>query len=286
MTGASGRVGAHVARELLEHGHRVRVIDRKPVADDLRQSVETIYADIADPLAMLSHVGGCDAIAHIAAYPNPMGVTPAELLRVNVIGTQNILDAAAAHGIPRVVLTSSVGALGFSFPTHPCLPDYLPVDIAHPRRPQDIYGLSKLANEESAAAATRRAGLATIVIRPPIVFDLAHAKAQGWLPRMAERRKEQRDESLWAYIDGHDLAVAYRLALESSLEGHHVFYAMADDVSTDATPRELVERHLPQLLPDVERLTGKGLYDLTPIQEQLGFAATRTWRGVLDEDPS
>ena len=45
---------------------------------------------------------------------------------------------------------SSVGALGFSFPKHPCLPDYLPVDTAHPRRPQDVYGLSKLMNEESA----------------------------------------------------------------------------------------------------------------------------------------
>ena len=244
---------------------------------------EAVYADITDPLTMLNAAAGCDAIAHIAAIPSP-SVPPDELLRLNVIGTQNMLEAAAAHDIPRVVLTSSVGALGFSFPKHPCLPDYLPVDIAHPRRPQDSYGLSKLMNEESAHAMTRLTGMTTIVLRPPAVWDLARAKQHGWLQRAMDNRGDEREASLWGYIDVRDQAVAFRLALESELTGHHVFYTMADDLRVNATARELTERHLPDLMPYLDRLTGRTFYDLTPARDQLGFVAERTWRQALEAD--
>ena len=224
-------------------------VDNRAIPQDLRGSIEIQYLDIGNPLSMLTVAAGCDAILHLAAYPSPTFVTSAELLRVNVIGTQNILDSAVANGIGRVVLTSSIGALGFSFPTHPCLPDYLPVDAAHLRRPQDIYGVSKLMNEESANATTRLKGLTTIVIRPPEVRNLARAAEHGWLSRWLERNLEHRNTGLWSYIDEIDLARAYRLALDAPLTGHHVFHVMADDVSAQATPLQLIERHLPQLTP-------------------------------------
>lgn len=286
VTGAAGKVGGWVVRELAAHGGSVRVLDRRPLPEELRgDGVSIVYADITDPIATLKAAEGCDAILHAAAIPDPHNVTTSDLLRVNVLGTQNILDAARAHAIPRVVLISSIGALGFSFPTHPCLPDYLPVDVGHPRRPQDIYGLSKLMNEESAAAATRLTpGLSTIVLRPPAVIDLEHAKGRGWLGRMAEYGAGRRSNELWAYVDTRDLARACRLALQAPLTGHHVFWTMADDVSADATPRDLVARHLPDLLPFVDNLTGRSFYDLTPTQAHLGFTPEHTWRAVLEQD--
>ncbi len=281
VTGAAGKIGSQVARELAAHGHTVRALDRRPLPPEVRHVAQAVYADITDPLAMLNALAGCDGAAHIAAIPGPFAPAD-EVLRINVLGTQNVLEAARAHELPRVVITSSVGALGFSFPTHPCLPDYLPVDVSHPRRPQDVYGLSKLMNEESAAAATRLSGMTTIVLRPPAVWDLERAKKHGWLQRSLERRGEERDSSLWGYIDVHDLAVAYRLALDSDLTGHHVFYTMADDLGVNAAARDLAERHLPDLASQVERLTGNSFYDLTPTRDQLGFVAERTWRQVLD----
>ncbi len=281
VTGAAGKIGSKVVLELARHGHAVKALDRRPLPADVRRAAEAVYADFTDPLAMLNAVAGCDGLAHIGAVPS-LSVPAAEVLRLNVIGTQNALEAAHAHGLARVVLTSSVGALGFSFPTHPCLPDYLPVDAAHPRRPQDVYGLSKLMNEESAHAMTRLTGMTTIVLRPPAVWDLDRAKQHGWLQRALERAGEERDPSLWAYIDVHDQAVAFRLALEADLTGHHVFFTMADDLSVNATARALAEQHLPDLASQVDGLTGKGFYDLTPAREQLGFIAGRTWRGVLE----
>lgn len=281
MTGAAGRIGSKVVPELVKYGHTVKALDRRQMPPEVRHAAETMYADLTDSLAMLNAVRGCEAVAHIGAVPSP-SVPPDEVLRLNVIGTQNVLEAAAAHDIPRVVLTSSVGALGFSFPKHPCLPDYLPIDTAHPRRPQDSYGLSKLMNEESAHAMTRLTGMTTIVLRPPAVWDLERAKTHGWLRRTLERTGEERDPSLWGYIDVHDQAIAFRLALESKLVGHHVFYTMADDLGVNASARELAERHLPDLVGQIDRLTGKSFFDLTPTREHLGFVADLTWRSVLE----
>ena len=281
MTGAAGRIGSKVVPELVKYGHTVKALDRRQMPPEVRHAAETMYADLTDSLAMLNAVRGCEAVAHIGAVPSP-SVPPDEVLRLNVIGTQNVLEAAAAHDIPRVVLTSSVGALGFSFPKHPCLPDYLPIDTAHPRRPQDSYGLSKLMNEESAHAMTRLTGMTTIVLRPPAVWDLERAKTHGWLRRTLERTGEERDPSLWGYIDVHDQAIAFRLALESKLVGHHVFYTMADDLGVNASARELAERHLPDLVGQIDRLTGKSFFDLTPTHEHLGFVADLTWRSVLE----
>lgn len=281
MTGAAGRIGSKVVPELVKYGHTVKALDRRQMPPEVRHAAETIYADLTDSLAMLNAVRGCEAVAHIGAVPSP-SVPPDEVLRLNVIGTQNVLEAAAAHDIPRVVLTSSVGALGFSFPKHPCLPDYLPIDTAHPRRPQDSYGLSKLMNEESAHAMTRLTGMTTIVLRPPAVWDLERAKTHGWLRRTLERTGEERDPSLWGYIDVHDQAIAFRLALESKLVGHHVFYTMADDLGVNASARELAEQHLPDLVGQIDRLTGKSFFDLTPTREHLGFVADLTWRSVLE----
>ena len=284
VTGAAGKIGSKVVLELAKHGHTVRALDRRPMPAEVRAAAEVVYADLTDPIAILNAAQGCDAVAHIGAIPNPNSLPPDEVLRLNVVGTQNILEAARAEGITKVVLTSSVGALGFSFPTHPCLPDYLPIDIAHPRRPQDVYGLSKLMNEESAAAMTRLCGMTTIVIRPPYVMDLDHAKQRGWLKHIPGRAGDHYDSSFWSYIDVLDQARAFRLALESALTGHHVFYTMADDLVVNATAAALAERHFPQLLPDLPRLTGQTFFDLVPTRELLGFTAERTWGKALEKD--
>lgn len=283
MTGAAGKIGSKVVAELVKHGHSVRATDRRPVPPEVRSLAEVLYADLTDSLAMLNAVRGCDAIAHIGAIPQPHGVPPDEVLRLNVLGTQNLLEAARAEGIGKVVLTSSIGALGVSFPTHPCHHDYLPIDTAHPRRPQDVYGLSKLMNEESAAAMTRLCAMTTIVIRPPYVMDLDQAKERGWLSHIPGRTGEQYDSSFWSYIDVLDQARAFRLALEADLSGHHVFYTMADDFAVNATALALAERHLPQLVRDLPRLTGQTFFDLVPARKLLGFTAERTWRKALEE---
>jgi dihydroflavonol-4-reductase len=95
VSGATGFVGGHVARELREQGAEVRA--------------ERI--DLLDVPALERALEGCEAVVHVAAlysYDSP----EAELERVNVEGTRTLLDAAARAGVPRLLFTSTAGTCG------------------------------------------------------------------------------------------------------------------------------------------------------------------------------
>jgi dihydroflavonol-4-reductase len=111
ITGASGFVGWHVARLLLERGHRVRALVRPSSAiPDL--SVERVAGDLRDPRSLERAVAGCGIVFHVAADYRLWSRHPAELYASNVDGTRNMLAAAQAAGVERFVYTSTVGCIG------------------------------------------------------------------------------------------------------------------------------------------------------------------------------
>lgn len=225
VTGSSGRVGDSVAREFLEHGYTVRGVDKTPPREDLRGRIEVVYADITDRMALLHAAEGCDVVAHLAAIPSP-GRLDDVLFQTNVTGTQYVLDAAAAHGIQRVALASSCCAFGIVFAEHDIDPQYLPMDEAHPTLPQDLYGLSKVLNEETAATYTRRYGMTTVALRLTTVMKLDGERAH-WQLRHLQHSANRRAGDLWTYIDLRDAARAFRLAVEAPVEGSHALIIAA-----------------------------------------------------------
>jgi nucleoside-diphosphate-sugar epimerase len=277
VTGASGRVGAQVARTLRERGHTLRLFDRVPPHADLRGE-EIVYGELTDRLAVLRAAQGCEAIAHLAAIPNPVhGET--ELFPINVTGTQSVFAAAEGNGIARVVLASSCSAYGFAFAETPFDPDYLPVDEEHPLKPQDLYGLSKQINEETARCYARR-GVHSVCWRFPAVMKL-DGERLWWRQRHLQRAFEHRSNDFWAYIAREDAAQAFTLALESGLEGSHVFIAAARDSFGRGDVREAVALHFPALTTWVQQLApDAALYSSARAREVLGFEARRSWRDI------
>jgi nucleoside-diphosphate-sugar epimerase len=169
LTGAAGLVGSLLAGSL-EQIVPVRRCDVREVAG--------VVGDLADPEVADRAVDGVAAIVHLAAYPRPDA--PWEVLaRANLQTTANLLDAAARHGVRRVVLAGSVHAAG-GYP-----PGDWPVDPAWPARPCCAYGVSKAGAEDllrlfadqqrEASAVALRLGL--VAARPRWTQEV-----RGWTP--------------------------------------------------------------------------------------------------------
>jgi dihydroflavonol-4-reductase len=111
VTGASGFLGWHVARLLIERGHTVRALVR-PSSRIRELDAEPVSGDLRDPGSLERAVAGCGLLFHVAADYRLWAADPNELYRANVDGTRNILQAARHAGVDRVVYTSTVGCIG------------------------------------------------------------------------------------------------------------------------------------------------------------------------------
>ena len=279
VTGASGRVGRWVVQELVEGrddrvAHEVVAFGRH--ADPALPVSAWRLGDVEDLDALVEACAGADAVIHLAAYPKVGLATDQDTMRMNVMGTFNVHEAASRLGVGRVISTSSVAVLGFEHREREFLPDYLPMDESHPVRPQDPYGLSKEAAEAIARSFTAKRGMDTTVLRPPWVASpeqMAELAAKGGRPM--ERF------GTFTYLDARDLAVAYRQALELPLHGHHVAFVVADD-STVATPlAELLPRLKPELAKRAEGIVGFGSTVTAAYAKQLlDWKPVRSWRDL------
>lgn len=117
VTGAGGFVGSHTIPELLSGGWRVlalvrsdaagrRVLERLP--EPVRDSVELRRGDVTEPDSLGPALAGADAIVHLVAIPRDRG-DGRELERVNVAGTRNVVAAAQAAGVQRLVHQGALG---------------------------------------------------------------------------------------------------------------------------------------------------------------------------------
>ena len=112
VTGATGFVGWHVARCLLDRGEHVRALARDPKKLRELDGVEPLQGDLRDPASLARAVEGCGVVYHNAADYRLWTRDPDDMYRSNVEGTRGMLTAARDAGVDRVVYTSTVGCVG------------------------------------------------------------------------------------------------------------------------------------------------------------------------------
>ena len=163
VTGATGFVGSHVARELSRQGAQLRLLVR--LTSNLRNleglQAETVVGDLLQPESLRTSIRGCDALMHVAADYRLWVRDPKAMYAANVDGTRALLRIAREEGVPRTVYTSSVATMGFKS-------DGTIVDETTPVSLADMVGHYKrskfLAEQEAIAAA--KGGQQVIILNP------------------------------------------------------------------------------------------------------------------------
>jgi hypothetical protein len=168
ITGGTGLIGKATTERLLERGWDVRVLGLEPEFEFA--GAEYAQCNVLDYDDLLRHMRGCDSVIHLAAVRSPNLAPGHEVYRVNVMGTFNVFEAAAAAGIGRVVQASSINALGCFYGTGDLDLDYLPVDEEHPTNTTDPYSYSKQTIEEMGDYFWRRDGISGTALRFPGVY--------------------------------------------------------------------------------------------------------------------
>ena len=288
VTGARGKVGRAVVAELLAHDHAVIATDQSPPVFERDEAGAAPYvrADLRDAGAALQVIGGAEAVVHCAAIPDPMRDVATAVFANNLIAAFNVVEACVRWQVPRLVKLSPEAVPGMSFAQRPFDPLYFPIDEDHPIRPQDPYALAKHFAEQLCDAAVRRSDLRCISIRPTWVQDeTSYARNLGPMLRAAQGGRPEPTTNGWSYIDAGDLAQAVRLAVESDLPGHEVFFitspAAVGVTDTAAALRAQFGDGL-ELRPFP--FPGAAGVSSAKAVRLLGWHPTHSWRDHLDED--
>jgi dihydroflavonol-4-reductase len=221
VTGATGFVGAHVVRALSERGDEVRVIYRNPDRLGALEGISYTRAksDALDYQAMRRALRGSDVLFHVAGF---VASSPVERVwRLNAQGPITAVEAAAAEGVRRVVLTSTISAIGVADGEEPA--------DETTSYPSDWLGLvypdSKHAGESAAREAAARNDIELVVVNPGYVLGVPVNRSQpgetstrtignylrGRLPGVIDAAMN--------FVDVEDVATGHLLAAERGKAG-------------------------------------------------------------------
>jgi dihydroflavonol-4-reductase len=220
VTGATGFLGNHVARQLAARGELLRLLVRKTsnlkLLEDL-PGAEKTEGDLRDRASLDAAVRGCRQVFHVAADYRFDVSDPEEMRRSNVAGTRNLLEAAGQAGAARIVYTSTVGCIG------------LPKD-GRPGTEETPVSLEEMAGQykrtkflaEQAVLELAAQGLPVVIVNPTAPVgerDVKPTPTGELIVRFLRRGMPAVVDTGLNLIDARDCALGHLLAAERGRTG-------------------------------------------------------------------
>ncbi|AOY78164.1 NAD-dependent 4,6-dehydratase LegB [Clostridium formicaceticum] len=170
VTGADGFIGSHLTEELIEKGYDVRAfiyynsfnswgwLEHAP--KEIKKDIEIFSGDIRDSYGVKEAMKGCDVVFHLAALISiPYSYhSPNSYIDTNITGTLNILQAAEALSVKKVIHTSTSEVYGTA--------QYVPISEEHPLQGQSPYAASKIGADQLALSFYNTFSTPVSIIRP------------------------------------------------------------------------------------------------------------------------
>jgi UDP-glucose 4-epimerase len=285
VTGGSGFIGSHVLDALRAGGHEPVNFDLVPSRHHPPGAYETVLGDLTSREVVRRAVGTCDAVIHLAAVAdvNEVVASPVVADRVNVHGTQMILEAARHEGVDRVVYASTIWVYSDS-------PAAAPDEDSPLTQPRHLYTATKLAGESYVASYNTQFGGRHTILRLGIPYG-PRARPAAVVPSFIGRA--QRGEAIQIAGDGRQtrqfvyvVDLAHGIVKALAPEAAQRIYNLVGDEETSVREiadavRELVAPvpvvHGPERRADVHlaRVSGKRA------QAELHWTPTTTFREGL-----
>lgn len=296
VTGGTGFIGTYVVRELLERGRRVVAFDTREPTPEGRfvlgelASRLTVETGSIDDWSRVLHVVADHRpvdVVHLATITHPVFLftNPIPGVRVNLLGTIHVLEAARLYDIRRIVYFSSIGVL----PAR----QYEPIDAAHPiflpreAVPTGVYGASKIAGEAFCFAYNQAFGTDFRTIRPSAVYGfgmqwpifvkpMVEGAVRGEPVTFESGGPFPRD-----YTHAADVASLARACLEAPDDADRIFYGATGQplvtagevarIVTELVPGSRIE--IPDLLSEADQmeLPYRGRLSIENARSQLGW---------------
>ncbi|PZF59479.1 NAD(P)-dependent oxidoreductase [Curtobacterium sp. MCBD17_013] len=204
ITGAAGRIGSALRPRLLAAGHSLVLFDAREPDPPVGDGERFVPRELHDRAALETAMIGVDTVVHLAGIPTE--ATWDDIVETNMTGTKDVLEVAAANGVLRVLLASSIHAVGFVAEEHDA-PSSVPGDRLP--RPDSYYGVSKAVMELLGSLFVDR-----------FEMSIVSARIAAFAPERPHSRRAR-----WVWTSADDLARLVEVTVGLTEPGHHVVWA-------------------------------------------------------------
>ncbi len=251
VTGAAGFLGRNIVQRLLDEGLRVRALVRSTPLRIEHENLQCFSGDVSRLDTLLPAFADVNSVFHTAALVSLLGgraMRPSyrdEAWRVNVTGTENVIEACARAKVDRLIYTSSVDVC-FEGKPLPNMTESLP----YPKHFKSIYAETKAAAEQRVLEANDESGLRTCAIRPDGIYGaqpndmidrfVEMLTAGALVARIGSSSALQDNSQVSNLVDGHVLA-ARHLISKGAACGEAYFIADDEPMNSFEFFRPLIE---------------------------------------------